>query len=418
MSARALFGGLVESGFASRADLCRATRAVEGLEKLLGPTERPGEVVEPVFYEWYFRAIDHLKHGQFAELARLAPAASAVAAMPLIRAGAIDDQGGAPLEVDLIEAGRLILSEREPATGAPSVVGPTARLTTSGATLKVESSEGGRSEINWPELDGYGRYAISGIPIRFWQTGYALQRTIAAYQRDLLRIHEDVEPFQLVSPQEFEAGGQYAVFADRFAAGIEVMRSCWPELCEETFVLTDYFTVIRGVPFIGGSAISCLGVSFFKLLPEWSDVCFADHIVHEAAHQRLHVEFELEPALANGDFTGTISPIRRDPRPLHGVLHATFVFLRLALFFERVMEAKPSLEAERRFHRHVLGLYRGLEQLQRYARWNPRGEQLYARMCVQADRIRTMLPQPSAKYYDMLGPDYEPVSALAAAYHD
>jgi HEXXH motif-containing protein len=417
-SARSLFDGIIETGFATRTDLSGAVRAVERLKALLDTTERPGDVVEPVFYEWYFRAIDHLKRRQFAELARLAPAASAVAAMPLIRAGALDHRRGEPLDVDLLEHGRLILSEREPATGAIPVVGPTARLTTRGVVLYVEAAGNRSLKLDWPALDGHGRYAISGTPISFWQTGYALQRIIAVYQRNLSRIHEDVKPYQLISPQEFETDGLCATFTERFAAGLELIRSCWPELYDETCVLTDYFTLIHGVPFIGGSSISCLGVSFFKLFPEWSDVCFADHIVHEAAHQRLHVEFEIEPALTNGDFTGTISPIRPDPRPLHGVLHATFVLLRLSLFFERMMEAKPSLEAERRFHRHVLGLYRGLEQLERYARWNPRGEHLYSLMCRQANRLRTVLPRPSADYYDKLGPDYEPVSALAAADHD
>jgi hypothetical protein len=65
LSARALVDGLVEGGFATRADLSRAGRAVERLEALLGATERPGEVVEPSFHEWYFRAIDHLKHRRF-----------------------------------------------------------------------------------------------------------------------------------------------------------------------------------------------------------------------------------------------------------------------------------------------------------------------------------------------------------------
>jgi HEXXH motif-containing protein len=205
---------------------------------------------------------------------------------------------------------------------------------------------------------------------------------------------------------------------ERFAAGLNLIRRCWPELHEEVCSLTDHFTLIQGEPFIGGSAISCLGVSFFKLRPEWSDVCFADHIVHEAAHQRLHVEFETEPALANGGFFGSASPIRRDPRPLYGVLHATFVFMRLSLFLERVVENEYSLEAERRLHRHVLGLYSGIEQLARHGKWNPRGAELFSSMCGVADYLRRSIPVPDQRLYGEMGPDYEPVRALTAAYYD
>jgi HEXXH motif-containing protein len=289
-----------------------------------------------------------------------------------------------------------------------------ASLATQNSTLLIRTEDKEERELDWLEIDRYGRFVIPGCPIAFWQASDALRRIIAKYQRDLSRIHEDVLPFRLVTPAEFEN----SAYGDRFSAGLALIGRCWPELHAETCVLTDYFTVIQGIPFIGGSAISCLGTSFFKLLPEWSDLCFADHIVHEAAHQRLHVEFELEPALTNGDFTATISPIRRDPRPLHGVFHASFVFLRLAQFMERVIEWEYTLEAESRFHRHLLGLYRGLEQLDRYAKWSARGAQFFSLMCQTADRLRSVIPRPDPKHYNRLGPDYEPVSALAAAYHD
>ncbi|WP_407529320.1 aKG-HExxH-type peptide beta-hydroxylase [Methylobacterium oryzisoli] len=415
-SSRAILDGVVQIGLAEKSDVARAIDAVERLEVLLIGASRPGDVVEPVFYEWYFRAIEHYKSGDFKQLAWLAPAVSAVAALPILR-GSAASRTECAFEVDLLEDGRLILSERASPDGSAPRVGARARLSSQDRILHVAGTEG-RASLDWRALDAFGRYAVPGSPIQFWQAGHTLERIIAAYQRDLSSIYEDPEPFQLVAPGEFEHEGLYDVFAERFRGGLSLIEACWPDLYDETCVLTDYFTLIKGNPFIGGSAISCLGVSFFKLLPDWSDVCFADHIVHEAAHQRLHVEFEVEPALANGDFTAVISPIRRDPRPLYGVLHATFVFLRLSLFFERVLAVRPSPEAEQRFHRHVLGLYRGIEQLQRYAHWNPRGQKLYDHICRQADRLKTILPHPRAELYDKLGPDYEPVSALAAAYHD
>ena len=113
--------------------------------------------------------------------------------------------------------------------------------------------------------------------------------------------------------------------------------------------------MLDGVPFVGGSDVACFGASFFSLAPEWSDLCYADHIVHEAAHQRFHAEFEVEPALVNPADVNWSSPIRSDPRPLEGSFHATFVFVRLAQFFERVVDSCPSFDAMTRLHRHLLG---------------------------------------------------------------
>jgi hypothetical protein len=118
------------------------------------------------------------------------------------------------------------------------------------------------------------------------------------------------------------------------------------------------------------------------------------------------VEFEVEPALSNENFIGAVSPIRCDPRPLHGILHGTFVFLRLAQFFERVMAVEPSLNAEQRFHRHVRGLYDGMAELERHARWNSRGRELFEAMCEVTRRLKAVLPEPDRRLYSQVGPDY------------
>lgn len=417
-SATAILGGLVQNGVATVAELADASDAVERLQARLAAGDVTANVVEPVFYEWYFRGIGLIKRGALDALFRHARSLPAIAAVPLARSGVLDEQAGRPLPVTVHDDRALLLSERvvDPRVFADLSPGP-ATIVTDGEMLYVRQHGRRGGQLAWSELVRSATFAVPGSPITFWQASPVLDRIVAAYQRDLARIHVDARRFQVLAPQEL-LDGLLAAYADSFSGGLELIRRCWPELYDEVCVLTDHFTLIRGEPFIGGSAISCLGVSFFKLLPEWSDVCFADHIIHEAAHQRLHVEFEVEPALANGAFVGPASPIRRDPRPLHGVLHATFVFLRLSRFFERVVEVEHSPEAERRLHRHVLGLYSGLEQLERHGEWNPRGAALFASMREVADELRRKIPAPDPALYSDLGPDYEPVSALTSAYHD
>jgi HEXXH motif-containing protein len=413
----AMFDGLVESGCGTVEEFAGGYRVVHLLREHLTEDAEPADLVEPVFYEWYFRGVQLIKRGALTALADHVHTLPAIAVLALARAGALGGDDAEPLMIRVSEGPGLRLAERTVQCADGDLTAGPATVTASGDTLLVRQDGRVVAEIDWAAVAASGTLAVPGSRITFWQDSPALDRTVLAYQRDLARIHLDTTPFRVLSPAEVrstEAGDHVA----SFAGGLDLIRRCWPELHREVSCLTDHFTLIEGTPFIGGSAISCLGVSFFKLRPAWSDVCYADHIVHEAAHQRLHVEFEVEPALENGAFVISASPIRRDPRPLHGVLHATFVFLRLSSFLLRVLEVEPTLEAERRLHRHALGLYAGLEQLERHGRWTPRGGQLFSEMHTAADHVRQHVPSPDPEKYSRLGPDYEPVSALAAAYHD
>ncbi|MBL8951769.1 MAG: hypothetical protein JNK82_13385, partial [Myxococcaceae bacterium] len=157
---------------------------------------------------------------------------------------------------------------------------------------------------------------------------------------------------------------------------MELIASVDPEQAGEVRALTEYVVLLEGHEFVGGSDLRLFGASFFALDPRWSPLCYADHLVHEAAHQLLHATQELEPLLLNRSHMGAPSPIRADPRPLYGTFHATFVFLRLASFMSKVVERRPHLEGEARLrlHRHMLGLLQGLEVVRRHAELSPAGE--------------------------------------------
>jgi HEXXH motif-containing protein len=363
------------------------------------------EALEPEFYEWYFRAIALIRAGELASLPKHLRRLSSVCALPLIRAGLLDRERGDPLRIDLAD-GTLILSEREyPTVPMPCLEGPV-ELQSSGHTVEARTNSGQSVQLDWMVLERFGQYPIPNCPIGFRQAGFALKRVVSGFERELASAYTILEPFRPVEPREFEEAGLYSEYARRFSSGFNLIRRCWPELFDEICVLTNHVCLIRGTPFIGGSGVQCLGVTFLHLEPDWPDLCFPDHIVHEAAHQRLNVEFEVEPALSNENFIGAVSPIRRDPRPLHGILHGTFVFLRLAQFFERVMAVEPSLNAEQRFHRHVRGLYDGMSELERHARWTPRGNRLFEAMWEVTRQLKTVLPEPDRRLYSQAGPDY------------
>jgi HEXXH motif-containing protein len=66
-------------------------------------------------------------------------------------------------------------------------------------------------------------------------------------------------------------------------------------------------------------------------------------VVHELMHTKLNAMLELDPLLENAFFPLFASPVRPDPRPLHGVLLAVHAFLPVAELYRRMIEADHPL---------------------------------------------------------------------------
>ncbi|MFF3313742.1 aKG-HExxH-type peptide beta-hydroxylase [Streptomyces sp. NPDC002952] len=201
---------------------------------------------------------------------------------------------------------------------------------------------------------------------------------------------------------------------ERLHAAFRLVESVDAEQAAEISAVTEYVVPLRGSGFVGGSDIFLYGATFLRMQPEWSELCYADHLVHEAAHQLLHAEQELDPLLLNRDQTGQPSPIRSDPRPLYGSFHATFVFLRLSLFMKEALQnGSPELapEAEIRLHRHLLGLLQGLQIMVDYGEFSQRGRQVLDGWIEEAHMLRAFAGTPDPRKYGLLDWDYEPANS-------
>jgi HEXXH motif-containing protein len=120
----------------------------------------------------------------------------------------------------------------------------------------------------------------------------------------------------------------------------------------------------------------------------------ASATVHESHHNRLFFLEELEPLL-EGERLGTqdeavhYSPWREDPRPLRGVLHAVYVFVPEGRFWLDVLQSAAEADPVRRLARDrcariPIQLALGLHQLERHARFTPRGAAAFARLAADA----------------------------------
>mgnify|MGYP002403863535 CR=1 FL=1 len=91
-------------------------------------------------------------------------------------------------------------------------------------------------------------------------------------------------------------------------------------------------------------------------------------IVHEFSHNKLGALLELDPVLHNAFEPLFASPVRPDPRPLHGVLLAVHAFMAVEALYRALREnghpASFGPGFESRFEAIVRGNREGLETLE------------------------------------------------------
>ena len=111
--------------------------------------------------------------------------------------------------------------------------------------------------------------------------------------------------------------------------------------------------VIAAVPgpdarqrFAGASSFMAWGAIFINVSQERDRIQVLLSLVHEATHQLLFGLAREEPLVTNPPGERFTSPLRRDPRPMDGVFHATYVAARLSCLFEMLASGHPALTVQ------------------------------------------------------------------------
>jgi HEXXH motif-containing protein len=78
-----------------------------------------------------------------------------------------------------------------------------------------------------------------------------------------------------------------------------------------------------------------IGTIYLSLHP--SRMTLAEALIHEFSHNKLNALFEVDEVLENAWSPLYTSPVRPDPRPLHGVLLAVHAFLPVARLYEKMI---------------------------------------------------------------------------------
>src|SRR5258708_27261484 len=96
-----------------------------------------------------------------------------------------------------------------------------------------------------------------------------------------------------------------------------------------------------GVKHLSASYQEILGTIYLTLHP--SQMTLTEALIHEFSHNKINALFEVDDVLENAWSPLYTSPVRPDPRPLHGVLLAVHAFLPVARLYEKMTEADHPL---------------------------------------------------------------------------
>ena len=213
-----------------------------------------------------------------------------------------------------------------------------------------------------------------GLRILTLNDRYLGKDQTARYRR---LVDEDQEVGLALRPL---AEGEFAVACGRIKAAVNLLESAAPEVAGELHALVREIVVVDKAgnwPF-GASSFQLWGALFIKLRPWASRVEIAESLAHECAHALLFGFGMGAPLVENEPQALYPSPLRSDPRPMDGVVHATYVIARMYYTVSRLLESgllteEETREARAAKERNALGYAEGISVVEAEARWTPAG---------------------------------------------
>jgi hypothetical protein len=166
---------------------------------------------------------------------------------------------------------------------------------------------------------------------------------------------------------------------DSLRAALALVGEHMPDLRGELGVYVQQIVPVGYFPdkHLSASYREAIGTLYLSLHP--NRMTMVEALVHELQHNKLNALIESDDVLENAHEPLYASPVRPDPRPLHGVLLAVHAFVPVARLYERAIEAGATgLDA--RFREVVRINREGTEVLLAHARPTPVGTGLLSEL--------------------------------------
>ncbi|MFM9282327.1 aKG-HExxH-type peptide beta-hydroxylase [Paenibacillus jiagnxiensis] len=170
-----------------------------------------------------------------------------------------------------------------------------------------------------------------------------------------------------------------------YEKAMDLVEEIWPQMYREVSAH------VRTVYLLDTQEIGAVTINLFQgavFMSHRSDLMWTtENLIHEFGHARLDQLFELDDLLLNSPDERYPSPWREDLRPVKGILHGLFVFVRIGLWYERVAAVIPHADITDRMQEVLAQIGQALDTLRQHARWTALGEQLFSELSEQYDRL-------------------------------
>jgi HEXXH motif-containing protein len=189
------------------------------------------------------------------------------------------------------------------------------------------------------------QFTVSSFAPSTWWHGEF--RRILVRQEEAAEVHDGEQ--RADNPVTLEPVSQFALPAIRqtISSVLDTLQKVCPGAHADVTQLIADLVLFRGRPVGGASAPAFFGCVLVNEPAAGTDpwIWFAEQLMHEAAHTRLFTMIVDDPLVLDDRIVA--SPVRTDPRPLSGVVHALYVEARLAEAFARLAEADvPAARAD------------------------------------------------------------------------
>jgi HEXXH motif-containing protein len=192
-------------------------------------------------------------------------------------------------------------------------------------------------------------------------------------------------PFRLLPPPAAVA----AACRERIAAALALLDAGFPALAAELRVIVREIVLAVGpdepgaVVFDGASSFMLWGAIVLNARTHKTTLEMAQALAHESGHNLLFGLCADGPLIENDDVERFASPLRLDPRPMDGIVHATYVTARMHQTLHRllgsgVLDTMQQEEARAGLAENERAFASGIAIVDRHARFTPLGEAVMA----------------------------------------
>lgn len=174
---------------------------------------------------------------------------------------------------------------------------------------------------------------------------------------------------------------------------LAVLADVWPEAAVEFHSYVRSIVHVQGAMFGSASFDEVFGAVFVG--DRYLDTVPAafEMVLHEGGHHALFLRARFEPFVTNGDEMA-MHPLRDDPRPISGTLHAAYVLARMATGLARWRDGDPDAPAEvaERAEQCRADLCTTIAVLGDKAAWTDAGRAWFARLEDRAGALPVAVP--------------------------